>query len=98
MQSFQVSRCAYLLIAGVCACIFCWCSSPAIAAQSAPVTINSSVTLVESPQESEAVRRATENLRSDFTRVFGTAPRLVNTLGETGPIAILIAERSHHGV
>lgn len=59
------------------------------------ITINSSVTLVESTQESGPVQRATEDLRSDFAKVFGQQPRLVNSLEDAGPVAILIAERAH---
>lgn len=59
------------------------------------VTINSSVTLVESTQETGAVRQASEDLRSDFAKVFGQEPRLVNSLDEAGQLAILIAERDH---
>ena len=65
----------------------------AAVAQGRPVTINSSVTLVESAQANGAVQRATQDLRGDFMKVFGLEPRLVNSLEEAGPVAILIAER-----
>jgi hypothetical protein len=59
------------------------------------VAIDSSVTIVESAQESGPVRRATEDLLGDFTKVFGKAPKLVNQPDEAGPVSILIAERTH---
>jgi Ni/Co efflux regulator RcnB len=63
--------------------------------QSPRVTINGSVTIVESARESAPVRRATKDLLSDFTKVFGRAPKLVGTLDEAGPVAILIARNSN---
>ena len=60
----------------------------------AGIKIDGSVTIVESAQEPSPVRRATEDLRSDFTKVFGHAPRLVSDLQAAGPVAILIAENS----
>ncbi|HEV2326773.1 MAG TPA: glycosyl hydrolase 115 family protein [Terracidiphilus sp.] len=63
--------------------------------QAHAVSINGSVTLVESTQESGAVQRATQDLRNDFSKVFGQQPRLVNSLGDAGPVAILIAQRDH---
>ena len=75
------------------------CLIPAIAtpAQStAPqVVISGSVTLVESSDEAPAVKRAAEDLRNDFAKVFGRSPRVESTLQAAGPVAILIAERSH---
>jgi Glycosyl hydrolase family 115/Glycosyl hydrolase family 67 N-terminus len=64
-------------------------------AQPAQVTFTGSVTIVESAQEPVAVQRASEDLRSDFEKVFGEKPRLVSRLEEASPVAILIAERSH---
>ncbi len=61
----------------------------------APVSINSSVTIVESANEPGPVRRATQDLLSDFSKVFGQAPRMVNSLDSSGPIAILIAQREN---
>ncbi|HEX8712070.1 MAG TPA: glycosyl hydrolase 115 family protein [Terracidiphilus sp.] len=69
--------------------------SSAVEAQSSALTINGSVTLVESAQVPGAVRRATEDLQSDFAKVFGQKPRLVSSLDAAGPVAILIAERSN---
>ncbi|MGA2250288.1 glycosyl hydrolase 115 family protein [Terracidiphilus sp.] len=67
---------------------------PAYAAPSAAVTIDSSVTIVESAQETAPVRRATRDLLADFGKVFGQAPKLVERLEDAGPVAILVAERS----
>src|SRR6201987_15042 len=73
---------------------------PAAGAQKTGVVIDSSVTIVESAEEPGRVRRATDDLRNDFLKVFGQTPGLVSTLEEAGPVAILIADRSrvHAGI
>jgi hypothetical protein len=76
-------------------------ASPSWAAQkSQPITLDSSITIVESADEPGPVRRATEDLLSDFTKVFGQGPARANQLEDSGPIAILIAEHSkvHPGI
>jgi hypothetical protein len=78
-----------ILTLGAGTCVLAQKSKPAPA-----VTIDSSVTIVESAQESGPVKRATQDLLGDFTKVFGHAPKLVNTLEEAGPVAILIADRT----
>ena len=55
------------------------------------LTIDSSVTIVESLDEPAPVRRATEDLLNDFTKVFGQAPNLTDHLEDSGQIAILIS-------
>ena len=55
------------------------------------LSIDSSVTIVEGVDEPAAVRRATEDLLSDFGKVFGQAPRMTDRLEESGQIAILIS-------
>jgi hypothetical protein len=59
------------------------------------LTIDGSVTIVESAREPVSVHRATEDLRTDFAKVFGRAPRLASRLDEAGPTAILIAQDSN---
>jgi len=70
------------------------------AKKSQPITLDSSVTIVESADEPGPVRRATEDLLSDFTKVFGQRPALANQLEDSGSIAILIAEHAkiHPGI
>ncbi|MGB6744750.1 MAG: hypothetical protein WBE38_13985 [Terracidiphilus sp.] len=75
--------------------VFAFVAAPAGHAQQAGPTISASVTLVESAQEAGPVQRATKDLESDFTKVFGRAPRLVNDLKDAGPTAILIAQREN---
>jgi hypothetical protein len=60
-----------------------------------PIVISSSITIVESPDEPEPVRRATDDLIRDFGKVFGHEPERVDRLEDAGPVAILIAERDH---
>jgi hypothetical protein len=56
------------------------------------VTIDGTVTIVESTHESGPVHRATEDLRHDFMKVFGREPKIVDTLDAAGPTAIVIAQ------
>ncbi len=57
-----------------------------------PVTIDGSITIVESPQVSGPIRLATNDLVNDFAKVFGATPRVVSSLAEAGPVSILIAQ------
>lgn len=72
---------------------------PAAAAQppnpTPRITIDSSVTIVESADEAAPIHRATQDLIADLTKVFGRAPRLVNRLENAGPLSIVIADRSN---
>jgi hypothetical protein len=75
-------------------------SLPAAAKPNPTVKIDGTITIVESADEPGPVRRATEDLRNDFARVFGQAPALVNQLEEAGPVGLLVGERSrvHAGI
>jgi len=68
--------------------------APVVRAQASHVTIDGTVTIVESAQEPGPVHRATQDLVSDFTKVFGKAPKVVDSLDASGPTAILIADGS----
>src|SRR5580698_8918142 len=82
--------------ASCCAFVFSLAAAPIASAQELPsVAITGSVTLVESPQESGPVQRATKDLQNDFRKVFGQAPKVVNSLLDAGPAAILIAQRDN---
>ncbi|HEY2473036.1 MAG TPA: glycosyl hydrolase 115 family protein [Terracidiphilus sp.] len=61
------------------------------AARGHAVSIDSSLTVVESESEPAPVRRATEDLLHDFARVFGQTPSLANHMEGAGQIAILIS-------
>ena len=69
-------------------------AAPAFA-QTTPITINSSVTIVESAQEPGPIHRATEDLRHDFAKVFGQQPKLVTSLNDAGKVTILIAQNQN---
>ena len=70
------------------------------AAKRQPIVLDATVTVVESAQEPAPVRRATEDLENDFEKVLGRRPALVDRLEESGPVALLIADRSrvHAGI
>jgi hypothetical protein len=61
-------------------------------AEKLPITIDGSVTIVESLQASGPVRLATKDLLGDFTKVFGTTPRLVSNLDDARGTAVLIGQ------
>ena len=88
-------RCDAYSMAGVAALGAALLPAAAGSAQSSRTAIDVSTAIVESAQEAGPVRRATEDLRNDFAKVFGRAPTLVNQLEDAGPIAILIAQNSN---
>jgi hypothetical protein len=59
------------------------------------VVIDSALTIVENADEPVPVRRATEDLLSDFGKVFGRAPSLTEHLEDSGQLAILISGPEH---
>jgi hypothetical protein len=69
-------------------------AAPAFA-QTTPITINSTITIVESAQEPGPIQRATEDLRHDFAKVFGQQPKLVTSLSDAGKVTILIAQNQN---
>jgi hypothetical protein len=85
---------ATFLIAGSAGAF--WKAAP----QKRPIEISSAITIVESPDEPAPVRRATDDLISDFGKVFGREPERADDLEDAGPVAILIAERDrvHPGI
>ncbi len=58
-------------------------------------SISGAVTVVENANETGPVKRATQDLLSDFSKVFGRAPRVVDSLHAAAPTAILIAQREN---
>lgn len=64
-------------------------------AQAPSIRITKDVTIVESAHESGAVARATQDLQSDFKKVFGHAPSVVERVQDAGPVALLIAENGN---
>ncbi len=63
--------------------------------QAPKLSIDGTVTLVESPQESGPVHRATQDLQTDFGKVFGQQPKIVPSLKDAGSTAILIAQNGN---
>jgi hypothetical protein len=83
-----VIRSCFLVLVIACAVGFCL---PSNAAPRSHITIDSSVTIVESESEPAQVRRATEDLLRDFGKVFGEQPSLANHMEGARKIAILIS-------
>jgi hypothetical protein len=89
-------RSGVLLAADIIALAIAAIAMPANAQADSPaVTINGAVTVVVSGREPAAIQRAAEDLRKDFTRVFGQAPHTATTLETAGPMSLLIAERAN---
>jgi hypothetical protein len=65
---------------------------PLTRAQDKPISITPAVTIVESAQEPGPVHRATQDLVSDFAKVFGKVPKTVEGLDASGPVALVIAQ------
>ena len=84
----RAGRITTFLIACSTAIPFC---APSMAASTPRLTIDSSVTIVESEGEPGPVHRATQDLLHDFARVFGQTPSLANHMEGSGQIAILIS-------
>ncbi|HUY95823.1 MAG TPA: glycosyl hydrolase 115 family protein, partial [Terracidiphilus sp.] len=84
-----------VLAAAVAAPFLCPATAAAKSHKPETISIDSSVTIVESPDESGPVRRATQDLMSDFAKVFGREPARADDLEDSGPLAILVAERDH---
>ena len=95
MQFFRIIRGGWSTFINAAVLILLSTVPCLVMAQGKPVTIDGSITLVESPQEPGAVQRASEDLRTDFAKVFGQKPRLASNLKDAGSTVILIAGRSN---
>lgn len=58
------------------------------------IVLNSSVTILESADSSEPIKKSVDDLASDFTKVFGKKPKVVTDRAQAGPITIVIANQS----
>ncbi len=62
-------------------------------AQTPHVVIGGAATRIfVAPQEPGPVLRASKDLQTDFAKVFGSAPKVVNDLNASGPVTLVIAE------
>ncbi|HEY5347816.1 MAG TPA: glycosyl hydrolase 115 family protein [Rhizomicrobium sp.] len=68
----------------------------AASAQPGPATLalDAKVTILQNPNETGAVRRATEDLQNDLQKVFGVKPRIVTRPEDAGALTIMIGESS----
>ncbi len=96
-----IKLCAQPLRSRAALAIFLVALSPVIWAKSKKtpppppqVTIDASIPIVESAQETGPVNRATQDLLSDFNKVFGQAPKLTNQIDPASALSILIAQNS----
>lgn len=91
--SFQKVFPILALLAGVLALTL---GADGLQAQSPRTVISAAVSrIVVAPAEPGPVLRAAKDLQSDFARVFGRAPQIVNGLQDAGPTTILIAQSDH---
>ncbi len=69
---------------------------PSHAQASSRVAINGSFSrIIVSVQEPPAVQRAAKDLQSDFAKVLGRTPQIVDGFQDAGPLAIFIGQRDH---
>jgi hypothetical protein len=72
----------------------CSAQQPAQSSDAGTVTIDSNVTLLQSPDAAGPVRLAILDLAGDLAKVFGQAPRIVKRLEEAGPVTIIVGENT----
>lgn len=58
------------------------------------IALDSTVTILESPDTPLPIRQAAADLATDFEKVFGKKPRIVNRPDDAGPQTILVGEQS----
>ncbi len=58
------------------------------------LVLDSTITILETPDTPEPILRATQDLASDFQKVLGRKPRLISREQDAGPVTILIGEQS----
>ncbi len=64
-------------------------------AQEPHVVISGATRIFVAQEEPGPVERAAKDFESDFAKVFGRAPKIVDDLGDKGPTTILIAQNDH---
>lgn len=69
-------------------------SLQARAKKSAPVVINSTVTILIGPEEPQPVAKAAQDLAGDLGKVLGKEPVIVHTTADAGPVTILAGFKS----
>lgn len=93
MDGFRTTRIAAMVAFPLC--LLFSASGTIAAARAQRIAIDGSTVIVEAAGEPEPVYRATEDLRNDFAKVFGRAPRVVTRLEDAGPMAILIGQNAN---
>lgn len=68
--------------------------SGAAAAPGAALVVDGHTAIVLAPDAPEPIRRAVDDLRDDFAKVFGTKPRLVTQVESAGSVALVVGEAS----
>ena len=84
---------ATLAVAAAALLILVPCSSFAQRADSA-ITLNSRATILVDAQQPVAVQRAAQDLASDMKKVFGSAPKIVTTAGQSGAVSIVLGDEA----
>jgi hypothetical protein len=79
--------CAFLMVSSLPFASPAWAKNVPAA-----ITIDGSVTIIEDSKTPAPVRLATQDLISDFNKVFGITPRLVGNLADGGPVSIVIGQ------
>ncbi len=56
------------------------------------ITVNGSTTILVLDSQPGPVKRAAQDLASDMQKVFGTAPRVITSAAEAGPVTIVLGD------
>jgi Glycosyl hydrolase family 115 len=72
-------------------------ASPAKAAKTDQITLDSKVTILLGSDEPLPIAQAAEDLANDFEKVLGSKPKIVNRAEDAAPVTILIAYKSKLG-
>jgi hypothetical protein len=91
---FRMRTAGLLLGAVIAACAAGVAAQTAAKTPDASVLINSNASIVVGSKEPGPVKKAAEDLQSDFEKVFGSKPRIVPSLADARGTAILIGERA----
>ena len=72
--------------------LLCVLSVGAHAQGGGSITLDSHATILVDSTQPVPIRRAAEDLAADMAKVFGTAPKIVTSEAEAGPVSIVLAD------
>jgi hypothetical protein len=73
---------------------FLLCPGSSFAQSGSSITLNSRATILVDAQQPVPVQLAAKDLASDMQKVFGTAPKIVTSEDQAGPVSIVLADEA----